>query len=396
MEVEPGIYDFRLENDSSMVVSGPSKSGKSTFVKNLIQHRDRMFRKPIQKMYWFYGVAGDHHQDLESLGVHLKEGAPTREDFDRLAAGDLIILDDLQEEVKGDEEVTNLFLKGCHHKGFFAVTITQYLYGDQQQRKRTNNAHYFTLFNNPRNHRQLSNFLHTMFSKGQSKLVQNLLGEIQKSKYGYLFIDFTPECDPALRFRTNIFKPELVIFKLDEHGHHGKMDLSRVTIGGQQGGGGPQKQQPDAMQRMMKTAEEDRNVRQMMNPMQQHVESIARRIIQNSEHLTPSQMRHRTRRLIAFDRIRRLYMGIENKPPPIPMRHQPDIPPRISMAEAKKMSGPSVRMASPSTPKIFKGTRSRAGKAVASKGVKGSLKEESIPERAIKRRRQSLPWGLEE
>lgn len=353
MEVEPGIYDFRLENDSSMVVSGPSKSGKTTFVTQLLKNRDKMFRNPIKNMYWFYGVENGGHEELEALGVVLKKGTPTHADFEQLGANDLIVLDDLQEESKGDEGVTNLFLRGCHHKGFFAITITQYLYGDQQQRKINNNAHYYVIFNNARNQRQMSGFLFTMFPKGNSDLVNKLVMEVQ-GKYAYLFIDFTPECDERLRLRTNLFTPPMIIFKLEKQGRHGRMDFSRVNVGGDMVGGGAKRMDP-----MQKHMMAEQRVKEMMNPMQSHVEGIARRIIQNANQLSPQQMRHRTRRLIAFNRIRRLYMGIENKPPPRPMHH-PVLPPPIPFKEAKQMKGPGVTMASPSTPKVFEHTRSRA------------------------------------
>jgi len=249
--------------------------------------------------------------------------------------------------------VTNLFLRGCHHRGFFAITITQYLYGDQQQRKRNNNAHYYVIFNNPRNQRQMSGFLFTMFPKGNADVVNKLVMEVQ-GKYAYLFIDFTPECDEHLRLRTNLFTPPMIIFKLERRGPQRKMDFSRVSIGGDMVGGGAKQVNP--MQKHVMTEE---RVKEMMNPMQSHVEGIARRIIQNANQLTPQQMRHRTRRLIAFNRIRRLYMGIENKPPPRPI-HRPELPPPIPFKEAKKMKGPGVTMASPSTPKVFEHTRSRA------------------------------------
>ena len=50
MEVSEGVYDFRLENDSTMIVSGPSKSGKTTFVINMIKNKDRLFHHPINKI----------------------------------------------------------------------------------------------------------------------------------------------------------------------------------------------------------------------------------------------------------------------------------------------------------------------------------------------------------
>ena len=107
MEVEPGIYDFRLQNDSSMLIIGPSKSGKSTFVLDLIRHKDKIFQHPIRNIWWFYGIESSFHHQLE--GVILKKGMLTHDDFETIGECDLVILDDLQEECKENKEITNLF-----------------------------------------------------------------------------------------------------------------------------------------------------------------------------------------------------------------------------------------------------------------------------------------------
>ena len=112
MEVSPGVFDFRLENDSSMIVSGPSKSGKSTFVMALIKHKDTMFREPIRRIWWFYGISSPFHQSLKDLNVELKEGVPTVDDFSTIGRQDLVVLDDMQTETGKNDNVTNMFLKG--------------------------------------------------------------------------------------------------------------------------------------------------------------------------------------------------------------------------------------------------------------------------------------------
>ena len=151
MEIDKGLYDFRLENDSTMIVTGPSKSGKSTLVANMIKHKDVIFKHAIRKVWWFHGIESPFHETLKSLGIILKHGLPTHEDVNLVQQYDMVILDDLQQESKGNDDITSLFLKASHHKGFFAIQITQYAYGDKDQRMRNANVHYYVAFNNPRN-----------------------------------------------------------------------------------------------------------------------------------------------------------------------------------------------------------------------------------------------------
>ena len=324
MEVEPGVYDFRLENDSSMVVSGPSKSGKSTFVTNLLKHRNVLFRRPVRNMWWFYGVPSPFHKTLREMGVQLHEGVPTRSEFDQVGPGDIVVLDDLQQEMKGNEEITNLFLKECHHQGFFAIQLTQYLYGDKEQRMRMKNAHYYVLFDNPRNQQQIVHFLSRMLPKGNVNVIYKILQDIRRnSKYGYLFVDFTPECDPNLRLRSNIFN-DMVVFKLQPGQHGSKMDYSRMTLGGSSVGGG------STAEKILKKQDENEQVKHLVHPDQSYIEDVARRIVRRGPSMTSAQVQKRNRQLIAFNNLRRLYMGLEERPPPrpprIPTRHAPPIP----------------------------------------------------------------------
>ena len=100
MEVSQGIYDFRLENDSTMIVTGPSKSGKSTLVTNMIKQKDSLFKHPIRKIWWFYGIESPFHDTLKSLGIILKQGLPSHEDLDVIQQYDqqydMVILDLVQ------------------------------------------------------------------------------------------------------------------------------------------------------------------------------------------------------------------------------------------------------------------------------------------------------------
>jgi ABC-type lipoprotein export system ATPase subunit len=63
-------FDFSLWEGSSMFVSGPTMSGKSTFVHALLTDK-QMFSFPPERVYWFYGQATD---DLKDKDYILLEG----------------------------------------------------------------------------------------------------------------------------------------------------------------------------------------------------------------------------------------------------------------------------------------------------------------------------------
>ena len=50
------MADFRLFNDRTMCVAGPSQSGKTTFLKKLLLYRNELFKQSIQRVLWCYGI----------------------------------------------------------------------------------------------------------------------------------------------------------------------------------------------------------------------------------------------------------------------------------------------------------------------------------------------------
>ena len=301
-ETEKGIIDFRLENDSSMLVSGPSKCGKTTFVIELLENRERLFRSPTRHVWWFYGVdSPEVHNKLRAMGVNLVEGSPQREHFDSIGEGDIVVLDDLQQESEGDKEITNLFLKGCHHKKFFVIKLTQYLFGGREQCIQNANVHYYVIFYNPRNQQQTITFLSRMFPPGNNGMLARILQDVHRNKYGYLFVDYTSNCDGP-RLRTDIFG-DFVVFKLHSRGHGKQMDYSRVALGtsvpGMAGGAGQQQQQ--ATERM---------VQSFLSPQYGQMEHVARSLVTTPLIRTAREAKERTRRLANFNRLRMRYLGL--------------------------------------------------------------------------------------
>ena len=94
-KLEESRYDFRLETDSTMLVSGPSKCGKTTFVINLIELKETIFKQPIQHVWWFYGVENDSINRLKRMVATLTKGLPTKENLEIIERNDLLIIDDL-------------------------------------------------------------------------------------------------------------------------------------------------------------------------------------------------------------------------------------------------------------------------------------------------------------
>ena len=151
-------FDFTLKDGSSMVVSGPTMSGKTTFVHALLNDK-AMFSNPPGRVYRYYGQATD---DLKGKDYILKEGIP--ESFADIPPNSVIVLDDLMHEAKDHPGVTNLFTKLVHHRNLFVINITQnFFLRTNETRTRRLNSQYLVLFKNPSDATQIAVIGRQMF-----------------------------------------------------------------------------------------------------------------------------------------------------------------------------------------------------------------------------------------
>ena len=117
-------YDLRFPLARSMIVSGPSCSGKSHYVTELIQNSDIYFDPLPRHILWYYGEVIPQPQIKD---VMYKRGLPTDEDVEGMRQC-IVVLDDLMWESRSNMTVGNLFTRVAHHRQCFIIHITQNLF----------------------------------------------------------------------------------------------------------------------------------------------------------------------------------------------------------------------------------------------------------------------------
>ena len=210
------VFDARLKAPFSMLVAGPSRSGKSTFCLRLLENMDTLIDKPVANIVWFYG------QETSVL-VHLKsiygsrfvavKGIP--QSFDTYIDHNLhqiFVFDDLMKDCAKSSKITDLVTKQCHHQNVSAVMITQNLFCDGKERKNImRSVHYLVIFNNPLDY----SLVHALGQKIMPRNLKTFLNiyEIACSRpHGYLFIDGSQMTPQQARFRTDIFGKHQRVF----------------------------------------------------------------------------------------------------------------------------------------------------------------------------------------
>ena len=208
------IMDLRLHCDRVMCVAGPSHSGKTTFVINLLDHRHELFDYTPKRVIWCYGIY-QHEMNLFLQG----KGYVTHPDIistEDIQPNDIIILDDLFHESKNSQEVTAMFTRAAHHKPCFIIFIMQNLFPPgKESRTRSLNTHYLTIFKNPRDKSQVEFLARQIFPRNPKTLIHIFEAATEKP-HSYLFLDLTQECPDRLRFRSHLFEKPIHIYQVSQ------------------------------------------------------------------------------------------------------------------------------------------------------------------------------------
>ena len=209
-------HDMRLINSSSMIIAGPTQSGKTTFVKNLLKNIGVLFRHPIQKVYW---IGGEPPRDIfneKQLDFQYINELPTSYEF--VVNNSMVIIDDMMSESKDDVAISNLFTKITHHYNVFAIYITQNFFEQcNENRIQRRNCQYVVLFKNPADMSIIRTIGSKMFPDKPGYLTSSY-NDAVKYAHGYLLLDLRQETDDCLRVRTMILPHEYPMIAYKQNG----------------------------------------------------------------------------------------------------------------------------------------------------------------------------------
>lgn len=213
---------IQFNTPCGMILSGPSSSGKSEFLKKLVKHMDYVFPNPFSSILWCYGEANAVPNELHAHGVPVKffEGLPSDWSSDELGliSPALIILDDLMEQAYHSPAIAELFTKKNHHCGFTTILVTQnFFYPSKYARLISLNSSYIILTRNFRDKQQFSH-LARQIEPHYYKDLQKAHDDALSKRYNYFIIDLHPKSVDALRYRSCIWPTDeaLVVWTTPE------------------------------------------------------------------------------------------------------------------------------------------------------------------------------------
>lgn len=196
---------LKLKHPFSVVISGPSGSGKSELTRDIINNFNitTNIEKSRVKVLWCYSLV-ESIKPLNSVNVEVSfhEGVPSLDEI-RSEAPDILILDDLMLDVAKNNEIADIFIKGSHHLKMSVCFLVQNIFAEgKAMRNITLQAKYLIFMKSVRDQGQFK-----AIAKQTSLNYDSLLKAYKSATqqpFSYLLLDLTQETPVELRLRSKI------------------------------------------------------------------------------------------------------------------------------------------------------------------------------------------------
>ena len=145
------------------MVVGPSMSGKSFCVKQMLERDHIKYDDPLMQLriHWFYGKYQDMFNDMRRnmVGdIYFKQGLPEFEpdlcDIDP-RYNNIVVLDDLMDMAFDSRIISNLFTQGRHRNASVILLLQNAFPKGKYNTSISRNAQYMALFRCPADRRQI-------------------------------------------------------------------------------------------------------------------------------------------------------------------------------------------------------------------------------------------------
>jgi hypothetical protein len=109
-----------LRQPFTCIVAGCTQSGKTVWVKTLLENAQKIISPPPQRIVWCYGQWQPSYFDMlrTTPRVEFNKGIPediNKVDYLDISQRNLIVLDDFMAQSNKDKRIAHLFTKGSHH-----------------------------------------------------------------------------------------------------------------------------------------------------------------------------------------------------------------------------------------------------------------------------------------
>jgi hypothetical protein len=193
---------MQFEHPFTAIIAGPTGSGKTQLVKNILLNAKTMINPPPHRIIWYYSEWQEELASaLASIQIEWVQGTPSIEDFTVGGSRPILVIVDDQ-MLEAGKKMSDLFTKGSHHRNLSVFFLVQNFF-EKNQRTVSLNAQYVVFFKNPRSKSQFSFLARDMYPDDWRFLV-DAYNDATAPPHGYLMIDLKQGTSDYLRCLTNI------------------------------------------------------------------------------------------------------------------------------------------------------------------------------------------------
>jgi hypothetical protein len=206
-----------MQHPFTCIVAGCTQSGKTVWVKSLLENAQTTISPAPQRIIWCYGQWQPSYFDMLRAipEIEFNKGIPKdidNTDYLDVSQRNLIVLDDLMAQSSKDKRIADLFTKGSHHRNLSIIYIVQNIFHQgKEMRNISLNAHYIVLFKSPRDKQQIS-MLARQVDPGKVQEFMKSYEDATSRPHGYLMLDLKPTTDDQQRLKTNVLPGEIAKF----------------------------------------------------------------------------------------------------------------------------------------------------------------------------------------
>ena len=212
-DIDPEVV--KLITPFSLVISGPSGSGKSKFLFQLLDNLAGCTEPKIEKVIFIYGVYQKIYENYPSIfftdNLEYMKVRP--------AENTLLILDDLMDQVNDSPLLETLFTKGRHDNISVVLILQSMFYKGRVLKTVRENASYVALTNHIQDQTRLWTFANQLEFKNSPYFLESYTDAMEK-RFNYLFIDLHPKsylrgAPHFVKYRSGVHQPEDQIIYID-------------------------------------------------------------------------------------------------------------------------------------------------------------------------------------
>lgn len=193
---------MEFKSPATILISGPSQSGKSTLVLKMIKEPSCFDRPPTNVIIAYSRMQALYRDIMDCSPVPVRLVQGLSQDL-KTTAGTLLVIDDLQNEA--GKAVCDWFTKNAHHYETNVVYLVQNLFlKSPEHRTASINAHYIILFKNPRD-KSIIIHLAKQFAPNNPGYIVDAFKQATARAHGYLMLDFKQETNDLFRIRDSVF-----------------------------------------------------------------------------------------------------------------------------------------------------------------------------------------------